>query len=194
METLFDLVDKWLNGSPHWLVPALVGAVFSALLTPMAPFVFGIVTWPIRRLRMHWIEGIWFHYFFNFDPDKPELKSEAWRIRKGIRHRFVVYAKSRLDAEPQYIGHLYFEREFAMLRLQAKGHDEEVFQRFSTPVPSRSDMHMVGMSIAQDYTGRSSAGANILSRVALEEKTVREILKSKVQQDSSCRVMRVLER
>lgn len=189
LQELLNTFITFVKSEPNWLIAAFVGGLISLSARPLV----GVATWPIRRLTKHWAEGIWYHHFFNFDTDTPVLKIEEWVVKKGILRRLIVKADPQISGEPQYRGHIVFEKEFLLIYLNSTtvGHSEAVVLRFPSRVPSTT---LVGVSIATDYAGLASVGANVLSHERLDSQTVTNILQNKVQQNPQCRVMRIKKR
>jgi len=179
-------LNRLLSDEPNWLIAALIGAFLGICL----PYLFLAIRFLLRLMRSDQFCGNWYHHFYNYQGGVVNFKTETWKVRRGLRKRFLVIARSTVAGEPIYRGFAWFEKDFLVVQLRAGGHEEEVFQRFHRPVPA-GVMTLVGVSIAQDYDGRASAGGNVLSQRRLGEKQVRDLLERRIILDSSSRVMHV---
>jgi hypothetical protein len=182
-------VEEWLHTlgqQPPWIVVALVGAVIGLLL----PGLLRVPLWALGLFRRHPLQGVWHHFWYNFDTDEPRLKHEQWRVKRGFRGPLRVKTRSTVAGEPRYSGYIEFENEFALVHLKARGHNEQVHHRHPLPVPG-ADRILVGMVIAQDYGGLSSAHASVLARRELTEAQVKALLAQRVRQENEYALMRV---
>ena len=171
---------------PHWLVSAFVGAIIGLVL----PSFLDVLRWPIRRLRRHQLNGEWNHYYYNFDPEQPVLHHEIWRVSPGIKSRFRVTVDDAKTKGPDYAGHIEMLKDIAIFQLRGLHHDELVVEKYPLPIPG-SDSVMAGVAIAQDFQGRPSVNAVLLSRVVLSESEVHDILLERTKLIPNFRAMRV---
>ena len=143
-----------------------------------------------HRTRHFPFRGSWHHYYYNFDPEDPVMHHETWTVTTGFRHRYRVEADDARTVGPDYFGHMEIMKGYAIFHLRGKRHEEYVVEMFPIPIPGPT-ISQVGVALAQDFRGRPSVNAVLLSSVPLEESVVREKLQQGTKVAAEDRAMRV---
>ena len=174
-------------GSTNWLFTAFIGAVLGLLL----PVVGKAIVFGFRLLSRNQIEGTWYNHFFSYDDKGTLFAIEKIEIRKGFSSKFSIASQLVDNPTATYLGKVKFEKNFIVLELRARDHDENVYCRFPTPPILTSDTALVGASLAQDFSGYATAAVNILARQRLQEDRVLTLIKERSSVDLRNRTLRV---
>lgn len=161
---------NWLILEPNWLLVCLVSAFFGMLL----PLLIGAFRYLFRRIVGSAYNGVWHHYYFNYDQydlsGSPKLHHERLKITSGFRSKLKVVSV-HLDKDLTYSGTVTTKKGMFLLRMHCRKNDEHVFEMFRVPTMVSSTI-LVGLALAEDFDGRPAAAPVLLAKNELSHSKV----------------------
>jgi hypothetical protein len=168
---------------------AFIGAVFGYVL----PYLVQFIRLIIYRLSKNQIEGVWYNHFFSSDGEQNLFIVEKIAISKGLSEKYSVKSEFVDNPKAKYKGRLVLEKDFLIFEMHAKNHQENAYSRFSTPPIFTNSTVLVGLSLAQDFSGISTSASNLLARLPLQEAEVIHQMAERVKINSKLKTLRVLK-
>ncbi len=171
MGPLLEFVSK----PPNWIILILISTIFGAVLRSL----FKFIVFCFRQLKRSDIERKWFGYYLISRNHQPYVGREIMNIGKGVFDSFIVRDTSITSQGQTYKGTVKLERNFIVIQMRPKLHEEEIFIRLKRNIPGNDEV-MYGLWSALDMDGNAAVGPMILSRQELEEAYLNDIVKTKI--------------
>ena len=175
-----------MDKEPHWLIVAAIGAIIGYLL----PYAVQALIWLSRKFTKHYLEGEWFEYHMTFAGHQASMRSERWHIHRGFASDLSVIATSFPTPDIRYKGTVSEERSSIIVKLKASSHTEHVTCRLQSPIPLNAD-RALGFWLALDFDGRIAVGAEVISRLPLDEAEVRRLFSNSIESAPTAGLLRL---
>ncbi|SFC94441.1 hypothetical protein SAMN05421780_11365 [Flexibacter flexilis DSM 6793] len=180
-------MDKIISTEPNWIITTLIGTVIGYLYPY---FIKGIIYIGRLLFTKHYLTGQWNSYYQIWENNLAVIKHEKWTVSLGYNSKLKVKIKTVAEGNLNYSGELTEERGHLIVTLKAKEYDERVFGRYPIPIPS-NDATVVGLWLGVDFNAHATVGANILSRIELDNEKIIILLREYTEVDTENEMIRL---
>lgn len=176
------------NIEPKWIVLTLEGTVIGYFF----PYLVKGISYVWRLLfSKHYLTGQWNSYYQIWENNVAVVKQEKWVVSIGYNSRLKVKIETVAEGSLNYSGELIEERGNLIVMLKAKEYEERLFRRYPIPVPS-NDSTVVGLWLGVDFNGHATVGANVISRIELDNVQLSMLLKEYTEIDCNNEMIRLV--